>query len=139
MDSQSTQTIKLPILQPCEYDLWKIRMEQERHLKEAGRVERQVSTVYDALPNEHQLKLQLITRDAYRALLMHAMRTDLRCTEVIEQTYERLQKLISQLEMHGEVIPQEHQIRSFLRSFHMNGISHILYREQTEIETLSLG
>ncbi|GJV49318.1 hypothetical protein Tco_1439530 [Tanacetum coccineum] len=27
--------------------------------------------------------------------------------EVIEQTYERLQKLISQLEMHGEVIPQE--------------------------------
>ncbi|GJZ21990.1 ribonuclease H-like domain-containing protein [Tanacetum coccineum] len=29
-------------------------------------------------------------------------------TEVIEQTYERLQKLISQLEMHGEVIPQEY-------------------------------
>ncbi|GKB88200.1 ribonuclease H-like domain-containing protein [Tanacetum coccineum] len=28
-------------------------------------------------------------------------------TEVIEQTYEKLQKLISQLEMHGEVIPQE--------------------------------
>nr|GEW29342.1 hypothetical protein [Tanacetum cinerariifolium] len=28
MDSQSTQTIKLPILQLGEYDLWKIRMEQ---------------------------------------------------------------------------------------------------------------
>nr|GEY02410.1 ribonuclease H-like domain-containing protein [Tanacetum cinerariifolium] len=28
MDSQSTQTIKLPILQPGEYDLWKIRMKQ---------------------------------------------------------------------------------------------------------------
>ncbi|GJR93388.1 ribonuclease H-like domain-containing protein [Tanacetum coccineum] len=28
MDTQSTQTIKLPILQPGEYDLWKIRMEQ---------------------------------------------------------------------------------------------------------------
>ncbi|GKB88310.1 ribonuclease H-like domain-containing protein, partial [Tanacetum coccineum] len=28
MDSQSTQTIKLPILQPGEYDIWKIRMEQ---------------------------------------------------------------------------------------------------------------
>ncbi|GKG01127.1 hypothetical protein Tco_0305832 [Tanacetum coccineum] len=28
-------------------------------------------------------------------------------TEVIEQTYERLQNLISQLEMHGEVIPQK--------------------------------
>ncbi|GKB51800.1 putative reverse transcriptase domain-containing protein, partial [Tanacetum coccineum] len=28
MDSQSTQTIKLPILQPSEYNLWKMRMEQ---------------------------------------------------------------------------------------------------------------
>ncbi|GKD36879.1 ribonuclease H-like domain-containing protein [Tanacetum coccineum] len=28
MDSQTTQTIKLPTLQPSEYDLWKMRMEQ---------------------------------------------------------------------------------------------------------------
>ncbi|GKB46162.1 hypothetical protein Tco_0896915 [Tanacetum coccineum] len=28
MDSQTTQTIKLPILQPGEYDLWKMRMDQ---------------------------------------------------------------------------------------------------------------
>ncbi|GJW13965.1 putative ribonuclease H-like domain-containing protein [Tanacetum coccineum] len=28
MDSQTTQNIKLPILQPGEYDLWKMRMEQ---------------------------------------------------------------------------------------------------------------
>nr|GFA72586.1 hypothetical protein [Tanacetum cinerariifolium] len=37
-------------------------------------------------------------------------------TEVIEQTYERLQKLISQLEIHGEVIPQEDINKKFLRS-----------------------
>ncbi|GKB24361.1 ribonuclease H-like domain-containing protein [Tanacetum coccineum] len=37
-------------------------------------------------------------------------------TEVIEQTYERLQKLISQLEMHGEVISQEDINQKFLRS-----------------------
>ncbi|GKA33651.1 ribonuclease H-like domain-containing protein, partial [Tanacetum coccineum] len=36
-------------------------------------------------------------------------------TEVIEQTYERLQKLIVQLEMHGEVIPQEDINQKFLR------------------------
>ncbi|GKB82204.1 hypothetical protein Tco_0949099 [Tanacetum coccineum] len=28
MDSQITQTIKLPILQPAKYDLWMMRMEQ---------------------------------------------------------------------------------------------------------------
>ncbi|GJT51897.1 putative ribonuclease H-like domain-containing protein [Tanacetum coccineum] len=36
-------------------------------------------------------------------------------TELIEQTYERLQKLISQLEMHGKVIPQEDINQKFLR------------------------
>ncbi|GJV41672.1 hypothetical protein Tco_1420112 [Tanacetum coccineum] len=40
---------------------------------------------------------------------------DASSTEVIEQTYERLQKLISQLEMHGEVIPQEDINKKFLR------------------------
>ncbi|GKA51608.1 retrovirus-related pol polyprotein from transposon TNT 1-94 [Tanacetum coccineum] len=39
--------------------------------------------------------------------------------EVIEQTYERLQKLISQLEMHGEVIPQEDINQKFLRSLEL--------------------
>ncbi|GJW81599.1 ribonuclease H-like domain-containing protein [Tanacetum coccineum] len=37
-------------------------------------------------------------------------------TEVIEQNYERLHKLISQLEMHGEVIPQEYINQKFLRN-----------------------
>ncbi|GKB43644.1 hypothetical protein Tco_0888586 [Tanacetum coccineum] len=46
------------------------------------------STLLIALPNEHQLKFNTY-KDAN--------------TEVIEQTYERLQKLISQLEMHGEI------------------------------------
>ncbi|GJX35335.1 ribonuclease H-like domain-containing protein [Tanacetum coccineum] len=36
-------------------------------------------------------------------------------SEVIEQTFDRLQKLISQLEMHGEVIPQEDINQKFLR------------------------
>ncbi|GKD17957.1 hypothetical protein Tco_1207115, partial [Tanacetum coccineum] len=60
-------------------------------------------------------------------------------TEVIEQTYERLQKLISQLEMHGEVIPQEDINQKFLRSFSQEWIMHtIVWRNKPEIETLSL-
>ncbi|GJV05970.1 hypothetical protein Tco_1343626 [Tanacetum coccineum] len=74
MDSQSTQTIKLPILQPCEYDLWKMRMEEYLQCIDY--------TLWEIVENASS-------------------------TEVIEQTYERLQKIISQLEMHGEVIPEE--------------------------------
>ncbi|GKA78280.1 hypothetical protein Tco_0784817 [Tanacetum coccineum] len=69
------------------------------------------STLLMALPNEHKLKFNSY-KDA--KTLMQAI--DNRFGEVIEQTYERLQKLISQLEMHGEVIPQEDINQKFLRS-----------------------
>ncbi|GJZ35494.1 hypothetical protein Tco_0581311 [Tanacetum coccineum] len=60
-------------------------------------------------------------------------------TEVIEQTYERLQKLISQLEMHDEVIPQEDINQKFLRSLSQEWTMHtIVWRNKPEIETLSL-
>ncbi|GJV36852.1 ribonuclease H-like domain-containing protein [Tanacetum coccineum] len=60
-------------------------------------------------------------------------------TEVIEQTYERLQKLISQLEMHGEVIPQEDINQKFLRSLSQEWTMHtIVWRIKPEIEILSL-
>ncbi|GJT87249.1 hypothetical protein Tco_1068966 [Tanacetum coccineum] len=131
MDSQSTQTIKLPILQPGEYDLWKMRMEQylqcidytlweivengnapivtktidgketvipPTSIKEKAQRRAELkarSTLLLALPNEHQLKFNSY-KDA--KILMHAIEN--RFGEVIEQTYERLQKLISQLEMH---------------------------------------
>ncbi|GJX35804.1 ribonuclease H-like domain-containing protein [Tanacetum coccineum] len=126
MDSQSTQTIKLPILQPYEYDLWKMRMDkypqcidytlweivengnapivtktvdgketvipptsvEEKAQRRAELKAR--STLLMALPNEHQLKF-----NSYKDVKTLI-------TEVIEQTYGRLQKLISQLEMHGE-------------------------------------
>ncbi|GKE07901.1 ribonuclease H-like domain-containing protein [Tanacetum coccineum] len=158
MDTQSTQTIKLPILQPGEYDLWKMRMEQylqcidytlweiiengnapivtktvdgketvipptsveEKAQRKAELKAR--STLLMALPNEHQLKfnsykdaktlMQAIenrfggnaaTKKTQKNLLKQQYENfAASSTEVIEQTYERLQKLISQLEMHGE-------------------------------------
>ncbi|GJR21216.1 hypothetical protein Tco_0969743 [Tanacetum coccineum] len=60
-------------------------------------------------------------------------------TEVIEQTYERLQKLISQLEMHGEVIPQEDINKKFLRSLSQQWTMHtIVWMNKPKIKTLSL-
>ncbi|GJW30964.1 hypothetical protein Tco_0047839 [Tanacetum coccineum] len=60
-------------------------------------------------------------------------------SEVIEQTYESLRKLISQLEMHGEVISQEDINQKFLRSLSQEWTMHtIVWRNKPEIETLSL-
>ncbi|GKC61561.1 hypothetical protein Tco_1089159, partial [Tanacetum coccineum] len=61
-------------------------------------------------------------------------------TEVIkQQTYEKIQKLISQLEMHGENIPQEDINQKFLRSLSQELTMHtIVWRNKPELETLSL-
>ncbi|GJR33874.1 hypothetical protein Tco_1209558 [Tanacetum coccineum] len=195
MDSQSTQTIKLPILQPGEYDLWKMRMEQYLQCieytlweivendnapivtktvdgkettipptsveeKEQRMAELKVrNTLLMALPNEHQLKfnsykdaktlMQAIenrfegntaTKKTQKNSLKRQYENFVASnTEVIEQTYERLQKLISQLKMHGEVILQEDTNQKFLRSLSQEYTIHtIVWRNKLEIETLSL-
>ncbi|GJX80199.1 putative ribonuclease H-like domain-containing protein [Tanacetum coccineum] len=59
--------------------------------------------------------------------------------EVIEQTYERLQKLISQQKMYGELIPQKDINRKFLGSLSQEWTMHtIVWRNKPEIRTLSL-
>ncbi|GJY39280.1 ribonuclease H-like domain-containing protein [Tanacetum coccineum] len=112
-----------------------------------------------ALPNKHQLKFNSY-KDA--KTLMHVIENRFRgntaikktqknllkqqygnfaasSTKVIEQTYERLQKLISQLEMHGEVISHEDINQKFLRSLSQEWTMHtIIWRNKPEIKTLSL-
>ncbi|GJY03765.1 reverse transcriptase domain-containing protein [Tanacetum coccineum] len=92
------------------------------------------TTLLMALPNEHQLNFNSY-KDA--KTLMQAIEN--RFGEVIEQTYERIQNLTSQLEMHGEVIPQENINQKFLRSLSQELTMHtIVWRNKPEIETLSL-
>ncbi|GKE78921.1 hypothetical protein Tco_1545041, partial [Tanacetum coccineum] len=92
------------------------------------------STLLMALPNEHQLKF-----NSYKDAMTLMQAIENRFGELIEQTYERLQKLISQLEMHVEVIPQEDINQKFLRSLSQEWTMHtIVWRNKPEIETLSL-
>ncbi|GKD81342.1 putative ribonuclease H-like domain-containing protein [Tanacetum coccineum] len=66
------------------------------------------STLLMGIPNEHQLKFNSII-DA-KSLLQAVEKS----SEVLDQTFDRLQKLISQLEIHGESISQEVNLK-FLR------------------------
>ncbi|GKF28932.1 copia protein, partial [Tanacetum coccineum] len=87
-----------------------------------------------ALPNEHQLKYNSY-KDA--KILMQAIKN--RFGEVIEQTYERFQKLISQLEMYGEAISQKDIDQKFLRILSQEWTMHtIVWRNKPKIKTLSL-
>ncbi|GJV41122.1 hypothetical protein Tco_1419562, partial [Tanacetum coccineum] len=58
---------------------------------------------------------------------------------VLDQTFDRLQKLISHLEIHGESISQEDVNQKFLRSLSPEWNTHtIVWRNKPEIDTLSL-
>ncbi|GJU64515.1 hypothetical protein Tco_1246350 [Tanacetum coccineum] len=60
-------------------------------------------------------------------------------SETIDQTIDRLQKLISQLEIQGEVIAQEDMNLKLLRSLPSEWKTHaLIWRNKKEIETINL-
>ncbi|GJU21805.1 putative ribonuclease H-like domain-containing protein [Tanacetum coccineum] len=60
-------------------------------------------------------------------------------SEIMDQTFDRLQKLISQLEIQGEVITQEDINLKLLRSLPSEWKTHaLIWRNKEEIETISL-
>ncbi|GJU31443.1 hypothetical protein Tco_1175032 [Tanacetum coccineum] len=166
MDQDSVHMVtalKVPMLKPGEYELWRMRMEQYIQMidyslweviengnaplikkvvegvktaitpstakeKAQMRLEPKArSTLLMGIPNEHQLKFNSIkdaksllqtiekrfggnvaTKKTQRNLLKQQYKffTASRL-EVLDQTFDRLQKLINQLEIHGESISQE--------------------------------
>ncbi|GKC20575.1 retrovirus-related pol polyprotein from transposon TNT 1-94 [Tanacetum coccineum] len=91
------------------------------------------SALLMVIPNEHQLKFNSI-KDG-KSLLQVVEKS----SEMLDQTFDRLQKLISQLEIHGESISQEDVNQKFLRNLSPEWNTHtIVWTNKPEIDTLSL-
>ncbi|GJV53292.1 ribonuclease H-like domain-containing protein [Tanacetum coccineum] len=167
--TSTTLTVKLPILNPREYDLWLMRIKQyflmtdyslwevilngnkvlKRKIREVeqeyepttaeekqdkrNRIKSR-GTLLMALPNKDQLKFHSY-KDA--KLLMEAI--EKRYGEAMDQTFNMLQKLISQLEIQGETISQEDINLKLLKSLPSEWKIHaLIWRNKVEIETISL-
>ncbi|GJW69904.1 hypothetical protein Tco_0126821 [Tanacetum coccineum] len=132
MESQSTQTIKIPILQPGEYDIWKMRMEQYLHVEEKAQRKAELkarSTLLMALPNEHQLKFNSY-KDA--KALMQAIKNRFGGNAATKKTQKNLLK--QQYENFATSSTEK-----FLRSLSQEWTMHtIVWRNKPEIETLCL-
>ncbi|GJU72793.1 hypothetical protein Tco_1264198 [Tanacetum coccineum] len=117
------------------------------------------STLLIGILNEHQLKFNSIknaksllqaveTRFGGNAATKKTQRNLLKqqyenftasSSKVLDQTFDRIQKPISQLEIHGESISQEDVNQKFLRSLSPEWNTHtIIWRNKPEIDTLSL-
>ncbi|GJZ59555.1 hypothetical protein Tco_0615371 [Tanacetum coccineum] len=143
MDQDSTHMVaasKVPMLKPGEYEIWRMRMEQYIQMIDYSLWEviengnaPPITKVVEGIPNEHQLKFNSI-KDA-KSLLQAVEKS----SEVLDQTFDRLQKLVNQLEIHGESISQEDVNQKFLRSLSPEWNTHIIvWRNKPEIDTLSL-
>ncbi|GJV63332.1 ribonuclease H-like domain-containing protein [Tanacetum coccineum] len=102
------------------------KLARKNKLKERG-------TLLMALPNEHPLKF-----NSYKSAksLIESIKKRF---GGLDQIYDRLQKLISQLEIHGETISQEDLNLKLLRSLPSEWKTHtLIWRNKPDLETLSM-
>ncbi|GKE47972.1 ribonuclease H-like domain-containing protein [Tanacetum coccineum] len=117
------------------------------------------STLMMGIPNEHQLKFNSIkdakslleaiekrfrgnvaTKKTQRNLLKQQYENfSAPSSETLNQTFNRLQKLVSQLEILGENLSQDDVNQKLLRSFSPKWITHaVVWRNKPELETMSM-
>ncbi|GKF35861.1 hypothetical protein Tco_0112619 [Tanacetum coccineum] len=91
------------------------------------------STLMMGIPNEHQLKLNSI-KDAKKLLEAVEKRF-----EMLDQTFDRIQNLISQLELLDEKLSQEDVNQKLLRSLSPEWNTHVvIWRNKAGLDTMSM-
>ncbi|GKF14209.1 hypothetical protein Tco_0055671, partial [Tanacetum coccineum] len=141
--NSTTLTVKLPILNPGDYNLWLMRIEQYfimtdyslwELIKNANKVLKRTvgETEQEYEPTTAEEKQDRRNKMKARGTLYggnkeskKVQRTLLKkqyenfagtSSEIMDQTFDRLQKLITQMEIQGEVITQEDMNLKLLRS-----------------------
>ncbi|GJX25980.1 hypothetical protein Tco_0232276 [Tanacetum coccineum] len=91
------------------------------------------STLMMGIPNEHQLKFNSI-KDAKQLLKAVEKRF-----EMVDQTFDRLQKLVSQLDLLDEKLSQEDVNQKLLRSLSPEWNTHaVVWRNKADLDTISM-
>ncbi|GJX96477.1 hypothetical protein Tco_0352275 [Tanacetum coccineum] len=116
-------------------------------------------TMLMALPNEHQLKFNTYksakslmeaiekrfrgnkeSKKVHKTLLKQQYENfNGNSSEGLDQIYDRLQKLICQLEIHGEIISQEDVNLKLLRGLPTEWKTHtLIWRKKSDLDTMSM-
>nr|GEX20561.1 hypothetical protein [Tanacetum cinerariifolium] len=156
---QVVSAAKLPILNPNEFDLWKMRIEQYFLMTDYSLWE--VILNGDSLvpTHKHQLKFNshkdaktlmeafekrfggnIETKKVQKTLLKQQFENfSCSSSEGLDQIHDRLQKLVSHLEIHGVSLSQEDVNLKFLCSLPSEWKTHtLIWRNKTDLEDKSL-
>ncbi|GJX63231.1 hypothetical protein Tco_0296131 [Tanacetum coccineum] len=140
MDQDSTHMVaasKVPMLKPGEYEIWRMRIEQYIQMIdyalweviENGATLPKTTTVEGVVT----LKFNSI-KDAKKLLEAVEKRF-----EMLDQTFDRLQKLMSQLELLDEKLSQEDVNQKLLRSLSPEWNTHaVMWRKKADLDTMSM-
>ncbi|GJZ00614.1 ribonuclease H-like domain-containing protein [Tanacetum coccineum] len=135
-----------------DYSLWEVVKNGKKVLKiTVGTVEQtyKPTTAEEKLDTKNEMKARAIllmyggnkeSKKAQKTLLKQQYKNfSALSSEIMDQTFDRLQKLISQLEIEGETIKQEDMNLKLLRSLPSEWKTHdLIWRNKPEIETISL-
>ncbi|GJT08582.1 ribonuclease H-like domain-containing protein [Tanacetum coccineum] len=148
--TQTVSALKLHMLKTGDYDLWSMRMEQylthtdyalwEVIMNGDAPAVASASAEGPIPPKTAEQKLARKNELKAKSTLLLAIPVEhLLKSEGLDKTYDRFQKLISQLEFHGEVISQEDTNLKLLRSLPSawNNIALIM-RNKSDLDTLSM-
>nr|GEV41301.1 retrotransposon protein, putative, Ty1-copia subclass [Tanacetum cinerariifolium] len=157
--AQMVAAAKLPVLNPGEFELWKMRIEQYFLMTDYALWEVIINgdspplmrtvdgieqtypptTAEEKLARKNELKAKgtlLMALPNEHQLMVNSYKNAKSLMEAIER---RLKKLISQLEIHGETISQEDLNLKLLRSLPSEQKTHTLIgRNKSNLETLSM-
>ncbi|GJZ24794.1 ribonuclease H-like domain-containing protein [Tanacetum coccineum] len=140
--AQTTTITKLPILKQGEYDMWRLRIEQYfqvqdyalwdviengNSFKPAAHSNQDAKTLF--APIQTRFSGNEATKKTQKTLLKQMYENfSAPCTEFLDSIFNRLQKIVSQLDILGENISQEDLNLKFLRSLPSKWNTHVVVR-----------
>nr|GEV65757.1 putative ribonuclease H-like domain-containing protein [Tanacetum cinerariifolium] len=136
MDSLSphvVSTAKLPILNPNEFDLWKMRIEQYFLMTDYS--------LWEVILNGDSLVPTRVVEGVVQPVAHTSAEQKLAKKNELkarDQIHDRLQKLVSQLEIHGVSVSQEDVNLKFLRGLPSEWKTHtLIWRNKANLEERS--
>ncbi|GJV05928.1 putative ribonuclease H-like domain-containing protein [Tanacetum coccineum] len=136
---------KVPMLKPDEYEIWRMRFEQYIQMIDYALwevIENGVTLPKTKIVEGVMTEMPITTAEEKAQRILEVKQYENFTTpssEMLDQTFDRLQKLVSQLELLDEKLSQEDVNQKLLRSLSPEWKTHVIvWRNKADLDTMSM-